>query len=222
MSFGDGTYPEAVYLPFADIEEVTELKDYRFPSADWYDYSGIKIECENYEDYVICIEGAGTPDFINGIARCRGVEQVLLDIGTENPVFLELMERRFEFFYNKIEKTLKEAEGMVDVVCFGDDLGEQNGLLLSPDKFDRLFAPYYQKLFNLAHKYNTKTMMHCCGSCFDLIPRLIDLGLDILEVVQVDAAKMDIRRLHENFYKKILFCGSISVQHTLPHGSKND
>lgn len=55
-----------------------------------------------------------------------------------------------------------------------------------------------------------------------MIPRFIELGLDILEVVQVDAAKMDIRELHRDFYGKIAFCGSISVQNTLPFGSEED
>lgn len=222
ISFDGGTYPEASYLPFADVEDVEELEDYRFPTPDWYDYGNVKEDCEKYSDYVIEIEGAGTPDFMNGIARCRGVEKVLFDVGLEEPVFLKLMEQRFEFFYEKIKRTLEAAEGLVDVVAFGEDLGNQNGLLIHPDKYDKLFVPYMEKLFDLAHQYDAITMMHCCGSCFDLIPRFIEMGLDILEVVQVDAEKMDIEKLHENFYKKIAFCGSMSVQQTLPFGTKED
>lgn len=221
-SFGKGTYPEAVYLPFKDVTEVEELRKFRFPSPDWYDYSSIKADCKKYGGYVIYTGNAGIPDFMNGIARCRGVEQVLLDIALEDPVYLALMEQRYEFFYEMYRRALQAGEGLIDVMCFGEDYGNQNGLMISPGTFEKLFAPKMEAMFNLAHKYGAKTMMHCCGSCRDLIPRFIELGLDILDVVQVDAAKMDIEELYKDFYGKIAFCGSISVQKTLPFGSEEE
>ena len=222
VSFGHGTYPEAVYLPFKDVTEVEELKNFHFPSPDWFDYSNIKNDCEKHGEYVVSTGSAGVPDFMNGIARCRGVEQVLIDIGMEDPVYLALMKQRFEFFYEKYKRVLEAGDGLIDVLCLGEDYGNQNGLMISPVKFEKLFAPYMEKMFDLAHRYGAKTMMHCCGSCRDLIPRFIELGLDILEVVQVDAAKMDITELHKEFYGKIAFCGSISVQSTLPFGKEED
>jgi uroporphyrinogen decarboxylase len=104
----------------------------------------------------------------------------------------------------------------------GEDLGNQNGLLISPDSYDRLFRKKHQAFIDLAHKHGAVAMMHCCGSCRKLIPTFIEMGLDILEVVQVDAAGMDITELHDEFYGKIAFCGSISVQHTLPWGKVDD
>ena len=79
-----------------------------------------------------------------------------------------------------------------------------------------------QEYIDLAHKYGAKAMMHCCGSVRGLIPRLIDMGLDILDVVQVDAAGMDISELHREYYGKIAFNGSMSVQSTLPFGTLED
>lgn len=222
FNFGKGTYPEACYLPFKDVTGVEQLENFRFPSPDWYDYSHIREDCEKYKDYVVCVSNCGTPDFMNCIARCRGVEQVLLDIALEEPVYLALMEKRFEFLYEVYRRVLQQGEGLIDVMLFGEDYGNQNGLMISPATFEKLFAPKMKALFDLAHQYGTKTMMHICGSCRDLLPRLIELGLDILEVVQVDAAKMDIRELHSDFYGKIAFCGSISVQNTLPFGTEED
>lgn len=221
-SFGAGTYPEACYLPFKDTQSVDELCGYLFPSADWFDYSEVAADCARHDDYVIYTSNAGVPDFINGIARCRGVEQVLLDIAVQDPVYLALVEQRYEFFHEMYRRVLEAAGGRIDVVCFGEDLGNQGGLMISPRAYDAIFAPKMAGLFALAHRYGARTMMHSCGSCRRLIPRLIELGLDILEVVQVDAAEMDITDLHANFYGKIAFCGSISVQHTLPHGTEED
>ncbi|MDD3503909.1 MAG: uroporphyrinogen decarboxylase family protein [Eubacteriales bacterium] len=217
--FAGGTYPEAIYLPYAEIEDMSELGGIRFPDADWYDYSGIQKECLKLQDYVVCTGDAGVPDFMNGIARCRGVEQVLIDIGLEDPVYIELVRRKFEFLYEKYSRVLSSAGGGIDVLCLGEDYGNQNGLMISPDFFDKYFAEYIREFISLAHKHGARAMLHSCGSCHDLITRLIDLGLDILEVIQVDAAKMDITKLHNEFYGKINFCGSISVQSTLPHGT---
>lgn len=222
--FGEGHYPEACFLPYARIDDPAELDKLRWPSADWWDTSKVRERAQAIRDagFVAFTGDAGIPDFMNGIARCRGVEQVLFDIGDEDPVWLELMKRRFDYFFEKHERVLSAAGGLIDIVCFGEDLGNQNGLMISPATFDEMFAPYFERMFAQAHAHGARTMMHSCGSCYGLIPRLIELGLDILEVVQVDCANMDIEKLHREFYGKIAFCGSMSVQSTLPHGTIDD
>ena len=138
-----------------------------------------------------------------------------MDIATKNPVYLKLMELEFKFRYENTENTLKAAEGLVDVVHCAEDLGSQNGLILGPDSFDALFASYFKEMFDMVHRYGAKAMLHSCGSVYKLIPRLIDLGLDILDTVQVSAADMDIRKLQKEFGKDLCFCGSMDVQTVL-------
>ena len=94
ISFGEGTYPEAVYLPFADVTDVRELDAFRFPTPDDLDFSTIASQCQRHNALAEVFGSAGFFDFINGIARCRGVEQVLIDIATEDPVYVSLMEQR--------------------------------------------------------------------------------------------------------------------------------
>jgi uroporphyrinogen decarboxylase len=65
-------------------------------------------------------------------------------------------------------------------------------------------------------------MMHSCGSVRAFIPRLIELGLDILDVVQPTAAGMDIRELATEFGDRLCFAGSMCVQTTLPFGTTDD
>ena len=222
ITFGDGVYPEAVYLPFENMVDVHELDTVRFPSPDWFDYSSVPEQCDQFADYALVLGDAGTPDFINGIARCRGVEQVLLDMGLESPVFLELMERRFEFFYEKLDRALQAADGRIDIVHFGEDLGTQNAPLISPTCFERLFEEKYEALFDLAHRHGACTMLHSCGSVYRFIPRLIELGLDILDVVQVQATDMAIEKLAREFGDRLAFCGSMCVQSFLPFGHVED
>jgi len=224
ISFGKGAYRESVYQPCLKMESIEEMEGFPDPkpSADWYDYSTIGKQCEMFKDYVTWAGGTLVPDFFNGISRVRGVEQTLMDIATEDPIFIRLLDLLEEFFYNKSRRTLEAGKGKIDVLCIGDDLGTQNDLLISQASFDKLFAPRLKRFIDLGHEFGALVMMHCCGSVYKLIPRLIELGLDILEVVQIDATNMGIDKLHAEFYGKICFCGSISVQSTLPFGTPQD
>lgn len=217
--FEGGTYEKTCYLPFAKIDDIGQLKSTRFPSAEWFDYSGISEQCDRYKDYAVFTGGPGNADFINGISFLRGVEQVLIDIALEDPVYLYIVEKRYEFFYEHVRRILEAAKGKIDAVRFGEDLGTQLSPIISPETFSKLLGPKYKALFDMVHSYGAKTMLHSCGSVRAFIPIFIDLGLDILEVVHVDAKGMDIEGLHRDFYKKLVFCGSISVQTLLPKGS---
>ena len=222
ISFGYGTYPEAVYLPFAHVDSVSELDNFRMPSAGDFDYSTIREQCSQWSEYATIFGNAGFLDFINSIARCRGVEKVLFDIAERNPVYLALMEQRFTLFYEMTEQALQSADGAIDIVHVGEDFGSQRGLLISPRTFESLFRPKFEQMFELAHRYSAITMMHCCGSVRKLIPRFIEIGLDVLDVVQVSAAGMDISELHDEYGDDLAFAGSICVQSTLPFGSVED
>jgi len=206
-------------MPLASVEDISEIPADAFPSADKFDYSVLPGECEKYSQYVR-IFGYNEFDFINGISGQRGNEQVLEDIALREKVYLDLIRKRFEFVMEHMERALKICDGLIDIVFFGDDFGSQKGLLISPDSYREIFAPYYREGFALAHKYGAKTMQHCCGSCRGLIGDFIDAGLDILDVVQTNAAFMVLEELKEEFGKDIVFCGSMSVQELIPFGTR--
>ena len=206
-------------MPLVGVEDISEIPTDAFPSADKFDYNVLPGECEKHSQYVR-IFGYNEFDFINGISSQRGNEQVLEDIALREKVYLDLLRIRFEFVMEHIERALKACDGLIDIVFFGDDFGSQKGLLISPDSFRDIFAPYYREGFALAHKYGAKTMLHSCGSCRSLIGDFIDTGLDILDVVQTDAAYMVLEELKEEFGRDIVFCGSMSVQELIPYGTR--
>ena len=223
MSFKGGTYPEAVYLPFAGVHEMDQLDRSHFPTADWFDYSTIKSQCEALGGrYAICCGGAGELDFINGISRARGMEEVLMDLVTDNEVYLTIMQARFQYHYDLHERILQAAGGMIDLTHIGEDLGNQRGPMIGMDIFERHFAPKYEKYFQMAHRYGAKVLMHMCGCVDAFLPRLIDMGLDIYDVVQPTTPEMDIAELHRKYGQKLNFCGSVCVQSTLPYGTVQD
>lgn len=221
--FNGGKYLESSYQPFSDVKTLDELDRSHFPKADWFDYSTVKAQAEKIrQDFAVCCGTAGDMDFINGIARARGCEQVLLDLIDDNPVYLEIMQARFEFYYQMHERLLQTADGLIDFTHIGEDLGVQRGPLISMQIFEKHFAPKYGKYFEMVHKYGAKAMMHICGCTVDFLPRLIELGLDVFDVVQPTTPEQDIAILKERFGDKLMFCGSMCVQTTLAWGSAED
>jgi uroporphyrinogen decarboxylase len=222
--FEGGKYLEASYLPFAGINTLDQLDKSHFPVADWFDYSTIKMQCERIREagYAVCFGTAGDMDFINSIARARGTEQVLIDLITDDPVYLEIMEARFKFYYDMHERVLQEAGGWIDFTHIGEDFGTQKSQVIDFEIFEKHFAPKLKKYFNMVHSYGAKTMMHMCGCVRAFLPRLIELGLDVYDVVQPTIPEMDIAVLKNDFGHNLTFCGSICVQSTLAFGSVDD
>ncbi len=222
--FEGGKYLEASYLPYAGIETLDKLDRSHFPSADWFDYSAIRPQCEKLAEQglAICCGTAGDMDFINSIARCRGTEQVLMDLIEDNEVYLAIMEARFEFFYEQHRRMLEAAGGQIDFAHVGDDLGNQTGPMISPALFERHFAAKYKKYFAMVHSYGALSKMHMCGCVNAFLPRLIELGLDVYDVVQPTTPEMDIAVLKEKYGYKLLFCGTVCVQSTIAFGTPAD
>lgn len=222
--FEAGRYLEACYLPFAGVERLEDLDRSHFPTADWFDYSTVRRQAEALQarGLAVCIGTAGDMDFINSIARARGMEQVLMDLIDDHPVYLAIMQARFEFFYEAQRRALEAAGGLVDFAHAGDDFGNQRGPMISPAVFERHFAQKYGRYFEMVHSYGARTMMHMCGCVERFLPRLIELGLDVYDVVQPTTPAMDIADLQQRFGERLCFCGSMCVQTTLAWGSAQD
>ena len=214
-----GIYNEAYDLTLARLYTMDDVEAHPWPSPDNVDYSTIPEQIGRYKDFAVCLGGAGTPDIINGVGRGRGMEQVLIDILTEDEVGIAIIDKRIDFFYEYTRRCLEAGQGKIDILCLGEDLGSQKGPTMSPETFDNFFRPRLKKFYDLGHEFGAKAMMHCCGSSRLLQPRLIEMGLDILDAVQPEPVGMDPEELKREFGDKLAYCGMISTQQTLPHGT---
>ncbi len=96
----------------------------------------------------------------------------------------------------------------IDVVQMADDLAGQNTVLISPNSYRKLLKPLHKEMFDYIHsRSDAKIFFHSCGAVRKLIPDLIDVGVDILNPVQVNAANMDSLELKQEFGKDICFWG---------------
>jgi uroporphyrinogen decarboxylase len=207
-----GEYAEPVSYPYADWRTVEQAERFHWPSPDWYDYESVPTLCAAFPDMAIAAGGFEVQDFINGVAFGRGVEQVLLDIAVEDPVYLYLVERRHQFYMEHIARILDAAAGRIDLVLCGDDFGTQRGPLISTATFERLFAAKKKAFFEMVHSFGAKVTHHCCGSSRALFPHFIACGMDALQTIQIRAAGMNPYELKADFGDRIALHGAVDVQ----------
>jgi uroporphyrinogen decarboxylase len=138
----------------------------------------------------------------------RGMENFLCDILLDKKGTERLFDKLTNNYMELIEKVLKGVGNYVDIIMFSEDLGSQNGPFYSLEIFKRVLKPKYKKMYDFVHKNSKcKIFLHSCGSIYELIPELIDIGLDILNPVQTTTANMDPEKLKKEFGKDLTFWG---------------
>jgi uroporphyrinogen decarboxylase len=153
----------------------------------------------------------------------RGFDQFLLDL-LESPTFAEDLLDHILQVETDIACTFLDAVGdLIDVFAYKDDLGMQSGPLISRAMFQQVLKPRMRKYLDAVRaRTDAKIWFHSCGSVYYVIPDLIDLGIEILNPVQVSARDMEPARLKQEFGKHLCFWGGIDSQTALPHGTPHD
>jgi uroporphyrinogen decarboxylase len=147
----------------------------------------------------------------------RGIEPILLDF-LMNPFFVEeLFDRIIEF---NLVITKRLCKYPIDAFHFGDDWGQQHGLIIDPDLWRKFFKKRLKKLYDAVHSAGLPVSIHSCGNITDIIPDLIEIGVNMICPLQAEA--FDFKFLKKEYGKDLAFWGGISTQKTLPYGSPED
>ena len=110
----------------------------------------------------------------------------------------------------------------IDAIMFGDDWGEQRGVIIGPDRWRELIKPRWRRIYDAVHSRGKKTASHCCGSIVDILPDLIEIGLDVIESVQPEARGMNPYELKLRFGEHMCFWGCLGSQSTVPFGTPDE
>jgi len=153
----------------------------------------------------------------------RGFGEFLMDL-VINPEFAGRMMDRVADIWTRIAQNALKAVGKnVDVVSWEDDLASQESLLFSPKIYRDLVKPKHRRMIQaIKSGADVKVHYHTCGSAYDLIGDLIDIGVDALNPLQVSARKMDPARLKEEFGNRLAFWGGMDTHRVLPFGSPGE
>ena len=193
------------------------IGDYKFPEPD---EKKIREKCErltsekNRHRFKMYIIGFSLYERAWSL---RGVENILMDM-VMNPAFVEeLFDHIVE--YNKAVSSIV-MEYPVDGIFFGDDWGQQKGLIMGPEYWRKFIKPALRKMYSYVKDSGRYLCQHSCGDIYDVLSDVIDLGLDIYNTFQPEI--YDVVKVKNEYGKDLSFYGGVSTQHVLPFGTPEE
>ena len=190
-------------------------------------YDGLRdrtLRLRKETDYALFGMAPNGHDLMNLLFRVRGMEEGLMDLMLNQEFAEAFLEKLTETIMESQRRFLDEVGDLIDIHFAADDFAAQSGLLISPSVFRNLIKPRWKRIIDLIKsKTNAKIFFHSCGCVLELIPDLIEIGVDILNPVQVSAAGMGTDYLKKEFGNDLSFWGGgCDTQKTLPFGTPAD
>jgi len=146
----------------------------------------------------------------------RGFEDALMDVVAHPDFYEALIERLADHQMTIVERLL---ELPVDGILFADDWGYQQGVMIGADRWRRIFKPRMARLYGRVHGAGKYVLSHCCGSIAEILPDLIEIGLDVYQSVQPEARNNDPYELKRQYGARITFWGGLGSQSVIPFGT---
>jgi uroporphyrinogen decarboxylase len=195
-----------------------DIEDYSWPDPAWMEVSHICGEAEVYQGQYAMLGGEPAP-FWHDLIELLGMENMYAKMYEEPELIDAVLEHVVDHYWEINRRIFEAAAEAIDIFFLANDFGSQYGPLLGPELFRRFISPQLKRLVDLGHDYGLKVMMHCCGGFAQLIPAMIEIGLDGLHAIQPSCRGMDLRKLKADFGDKMVFNGAIDSQHVLIDGT---
>jgi uroporphyrinogen decarboxylase len=201
--------------------ERPSLEGYTFPSAESFIDPGFVEKAKQLVErqsasFTRIGLGWGLWESYWGI---RGFENAMMDCVAEPTFFAELLDRLTDLY---LEQVAACAGIPADAIMFGDDWGDQRGVMMGPDRWREFLKPRYARIYEAARAQGKLVISHCCGSVAEIMPDIIEIGQDVLESVQPEAIGMDPYELKAKWGGEITFWGGLGSQSTIPFGTPDE
>ncbi|MFV2067527.1 MAG: uroporphyrinogen decarboxylase family protein [Pirellulales bacterium] len=206
-------YGQPLSHPLAGAS-MREVHAYPWPDPAWQAVSSIHTEAAAHGGRYAILGGDWSP-FWHDAIDLMGMENVCLKMFDEPEMVDAVLGHLVDYYVATSQRIFDAAAGGIDIFFIGNDFGSQRGPLLSQAMFRRFILPHLRRFVELGHAYGLLVMLHCCGGFAELIPALIEIGMDGLHAIQPSCRGMDLARLKADFGGTILFNGAIDSHHVL-------
>jgi uroporphyrinogen-III decarboxylase len=213
-----GAYWDFCDFPLRDADEDTIAK-WPMPNPDDFDYSVVEEACMRNAPFAIHAGHGGIGDLINMNGMLRTMEQTLVDFVTDDPAGLLLADRRTDIMVEVIRRTLEAANGKIDFLWLGEDLGTQISPMISLELFRKHIRPRHQRFVDIAKSFGIPTIIHTCGSSSWAYEDFIEMGINGVDTLQPEAKNMSPEYLKKHFGGRLFFHGCISTAGPVAYGT---
>ncbi|NLG74531.1 MAG: hypothetical protein GX495_21110 [Chloroflexi bacterium] len=207
-----GMYYDMFYHPLAGNVTLEQVENYPLPDPlDPSRFAGIREAARRVieEEQRALVIGNISAGIFELYMWLHGFKDGYADWAGNQPLAQKMMRRFLDLQLAYWEKMFDVMQGIpIDVVHMADDVAGQYNMLISPSSYRKYLKPLHKELFDFIHsRSDAKIFLHSCGAIRKIIPDLIEIGVDILNPVQVNAADMDSASLKQEFGKDIVFWG---------------
>jgi uroporphyrinogen decarboxylase len=223
----DSHYFDMVGHPLAEAS-LDDLLRYHWPDPrDPARFAGLADQARDLHEnsnYALVVNGAMGSGIVQMCSWLCGLENNFANMVLDPTFVTALVDRLVDFHIAFWDAMLDAVGPYVQVVVTSDDLGTQNGPLINPATYRRLFKEAHRRLFSfIKSKADVKIMFHSCGSVYQFIPDLIEVGVDALNPVQYQTRDMDTAKLKREFGDHLAFWGGgCETQRILPTGTPQE
>jgi len=201
--------------PMNTLVTLDNVEEYQFPAIDHAllekGIDAMKQDTENFRMFRM------TYSMYERCWSLMGMQELLMNMAMEEDGAMRLFERVCEYELELLDAVLdNDFEG----VFFGDDYGQQTGLIMGPRLFREYIKPQMKRMFDKVHSKGKYVLLHSCGNIESIFPDLIEIGLDAYNTVQPEI--YDLAKIKQEYGKDLTFWGAMSTQQFLPMASAEE
>ncbi len=215
----DGGYFEPTDFRLADARTPAEIEEAEWPLVSPEEIAFLRRQAEHWRRESDCalllgfggnVLEAGNGDF--------GFQRFMERLAGEPLLMEAYLERLTRWHLENLALFLPAVEGLVDIIAVGDDLGTQEGLIVSPAMYRRLIKPYQARVYSYIRRHSSaRLFLHSCGAIEPILRDLIEMGIEVLNPVQTSARGMDPTHLKREYGRDLSFWGGgCDTQRMLP------
>jgi uroporphyrinogen decarboxylase len=208
-----------MHHPMDGFDSVEQILEYPLPVFNKSRIPEMKKQADALHENGQAVMGGMQCTIWEAAWYMRGMENLMCDMMSEDEMATVLLDRVTDIAVMRAEAF---AEAGADVIFLGDDIGMQHTIMMSESLYDEWLKPRLKRVIDAARVYNPDVVIfyHSCGHVTELIPHLIEAGVDVLDPVQPEC--MDFRELHDKYGDRLSFHGTIGTQSVMPFGTPED
>jgi uroporphyrinogen decarboxylase len=198
----------------AECDSVAQVEDFAWPNPDAFDLAPWLAALKGAEGYYRLSGNLSMFFHDDCFNSFGGMQHYFVKMYT-NPDVVHALMRHVNDYYLRLNRRFFEVAGpTLEAYKVSHDFGTQTAVMMSTSMLEEFVFPYLKEQFDLGHEFGHDVFMHCCGAIRPILPRLIELGMDLLHPIQALAAGMDAESLRE-FKGQVTFVGGIDTQQLL-------
>jgi len=197
--------------PLMSADSVSEVERYPWPSPESYNYVDARNNATQFsKEYAV--RGPRFSAITDPVFLLMGQEEALVKMMLNPEVFESTVESVFQITLDVSRRYVKTCGETLDIFCIWEDFATQRGMMFSPELWRRFFKPRYARLFEVAKSAGKYVWFHSCGDITDVLPDLLDIGMDVWETVQLHTLPISPEQLKTEYGKDLTFFGGVNTQ----------